>query len=74
LDTLIREAATGRVNPSHLETYLSNGVTDLVAAEIWLQQATTQPQDSLAAYLESLNLEWILDAILGTDAIRVFRT
>lgn len=69
LDTLIREAATGRVNPSQLETYLSNGVTDLTAAEIWLQQATTQPQDSLTAYLESLNLEWILDGILGTDAI-----
>lgn len=69
LDTLIREAATGRVNPSQLETYLSNGVTDLAAAEIWLQQATTQPQDSLTAYLGSLNLEWILDGILGTDAI-----
>lgn len=69
LDTLIREAATGRVSPSQLETYLSNGVTDLAAAEIWLQQATTQPQDSLTAYLESLNLEWILDGILGTDTI-----
>lgn len=69
LDTLIREAATGRVNPSQLETYLSNGAADLTAAEIWLQQSTTQPQDSLTTYLESLNLEWILDGILGTDAI-----
>jgi len=42
---------------------------DLSTAEIWLQQATTQPQDSLAAYLESLNLEWILDGILGSDLI-----
>lgn len=69
LDTLVREAATGRVSPSHLETYLNSGATDLAAAELWLQQATAQPQDSLATYLESLNLEWILDSILGTNTI-----
>lgn len=70
LDTLIREAATGRVSPTQLEIYLTSGITDLTTAETWLQQATTQPQDSLAAYLESLNLDWILDGILGSDLMR----
>lgn len=69
LDTLIREAATGRVSPSELERYLSNGAIDLSTAEDWLQQATTQSQDGLATYLESLNLEWILDGIFGSDLI-----
>ncbi|MFM7425262.1 MAG: BREX-6 system phosphatase PglZ [Elainella sp.] len=69
LDALIREAATGRVSPSELESYLSSRSIDLAAAETWLQQAIAQPQDGLAAYLESLNLEWILDGILGTDSI-----
>jgi PglZ domain len=67
LNTLIREAATGRVNPNQLEAYLNHEATDLSTAETWLQQATTQPQGSLATYLDSLNLEWILDSTLGTD-------
>jgi len=69
LDTLIREACTGRISPTNLEAYLGNEVTDLSAAETWLQQTTSEPQNDLADHLQSLSLEWILDGILGADPV-----
>ncbi len=39
LDTLIREATTGRVSPAEIEHYFSSGVSDLAAAEQWLENA-----------------------------------
>jgi PglZ domain len=69
LETLIREAATGRVSPDNIENYLKNNVTDLASAETWLQNAISQPQAGLAAYLESLSLEWLLDGLLDLDGI-----
>lgn len=69
LDTLIREATTGRVNPAEIEHYFSSGVSDLAAAEQWLENAISQPQNSLASYLESLSLEWIVDGMLGEGKV-----
>ena len=68
LDTLIREATTGRVSPAELEHYFSSGVSDLAAAEQWLENAS-QPQNDLASYLESLSLEWIVDGMLGEGKV-----
>jgi hypothetical protein len=64
LDTLIREAATGHLSPPQIETYLSE-TTDFTAAEQWLENAITQPQDDLTQYLEGLNLEWLVDGLLN---------
>ncbi len=66
LPTLIREAAGGRVRPDELDQLLARGDLSLAAAEAWLQQAT-QVEPGLAAWLDSLSPEWILDALLTSD-------
>ena len=68
LDTLIREATTGHINPAEIEHYLSNGISDLAAAQQWLENAS-QPQHSLTSYLENLSLEWIVDGMLGEGKV-----
>ncbi len=45
LDTLIWEAATGRMSPDQIDSYLSNNVSNIAAAEQWLEKALAQPQD-----------------------------
>ena len=67
LDTLIREAATGKVTPAQIEDYLSQGVVDLPAAEQWLESALAQPQDDLSHYLHNLKPEWVLDGLLTAE-------
>ena len=65
LDTLIREAAIGKVNPSEIDRYLSHGLTDLAQAEHWLETALSQPQDDLSQTLIDLkDLTYILDQLL----------
>jgi hypothetical protein len=64
LATLIRESATGKVAPDVIEAYLNNGVSDLAAAEQWLESALNQPQDDLTLYLTNISLEWILEGLL----------
>lgn len=64
LNTLIRQAASGRINPDQIEAYLNTGVTDLSAADQWLETACSKSQGDLAQYLESLKLEWVLDSLV----------
>lgn len=72
LDTLIREAATGKLPPNTIETYLSDGIADLEAADRWLTTALTAPTDDIDHYLAGLSPEWILDGLLGIEP--TFRT
>lgn len=77
LPTLVREATTGRLAPDDVEAYLTNGLTDLASAEIWLTEAiaqrrghsdhspNTQSHTDLEDYLSGLSLEWILEGSLG---------
>ena len=65
LPTLIREAVTGHLNPTEIETYLKQDIPNLTAAETWLQNSLTQPRDSLAIRLNGLSLDWILDGLLS---------
>lgn len=67
LDTLIREAATGKVSPDQIEGYLSKGASGLVQAEEWLATALHQPKGDLNYLLETLKLEWILDNLLSAE-------
>ena len=70
LDTLIREAATGKISPDGIENYLYQGVTELETAETWLQNNLSQPQDGhLAGYLGNVGLESLLDGLLDLDGI-----
>lgn len=68
LDTLIREATTGRLSPTEIEHYFKNSVSDITAAEQWLEKAYL-PQNDLASYLGSLSLEWIVDGMLGEGKV-----
>ena len=67
LDTLVRDAATGKVNPDDIDGYLSHGNLSLTEAEQWLTTALSKPQDNLSHYLDNLSLDWILDSLLGTE-------
>jgi PglZ domain len=67
LNTLIRQTASGRVNPDQIEAYLNTGIPDLSAADQWLETACNQPKGDLSQYLESLNLEWVLDSLVTVD-------
>lgn len=67
LDTLVRDAATGKVNPDDIDGYLSHGISSLEEAEQWLTTALSKPQDNLSHYLENLSLDWIVDSLVGTD-------
>ncbi|MCU0565449.1 MAG: BREX-6 system phosphatase PglZ [Oculatellaceae cyanobacterium Prado106] len=67
LDTLIREAATGHLSPTQIDGYLSHP-TDFAAAVQWLETVIAQPQDDLTDYLEGLNLEWLVEGLLGDSS------
>ncbi|MBV6628077.1 MAG: BREX-6 system phosphatase PglZ [Rivularia sp. (in: Bacteria)] len=69
LDTLIQEAATGRVNPDYIENYLSQGVTELATAETWLQNNLSQQDGHLLGYLRNVGLESLLDGLLDSDGV-----
>jgi hypothetical protein len=69
LTTLIREAASGRVNPAEIERYLASGPAHLAAAEAWLAQVTAATGEGLAGYLNSLTLEWVVDGLVGNDNV-----
>ena len=69
LATLIREAASGHVNPAEIERYLGSGPAQLATAEAWLAQATAVTGEGFAGYLNSLTLEWVVDGLVGNDSI-----
>ncbi len=64
LPTLIREAAGGRVPPDELDDLLDRSDLSLETAEAWLQRSTVV-EPGLAAWLDSLTPEWILDDLIG---------
>ncbi|MGB3294137.1 MAG: BREX-6 system phosphatase PglZ [Phormidesmis sp.] len=65
LDSLIREAATGKVNPDQIDGYLNHGATSLAEAEQWLETALHQPTSDLSQTLVDLkDLTYILDELL----------
>ncbi len=65
LPTLIREAAGGRVRPDELEDFLAREELSLAAAEEWLERATVV-EPGLAAWLDSLTPEWVLDELVAS--------
>ena len=65
LDTLVREAATGKVNPSEIESYINHGIDSLAHAEQWLEASLNEPKDNLSQTLIDLNdLTYILDELI----------
>lgn len=66
LDTLIREAATGKLSPDEIEAFINHGPSDLTQAEQWLSAALNQSKDNLSQTLIDLkDLTYILDELLN---------
>ena len=70
LDTLVREAAAGKVGPSEVDNYLNRETVGLSDAEQWLASAVAQtatPSDDTSgpALLDFEDLTYILDELLA---------
>ncbi|MCP4658451.1 MAG: BREX-6 system phosphatase PglZ, partial [bacterium] len=57
--TLVREAATGSVEPEEIERFVTSGETDFEHAERWLESRAAPSRDGLEAWLEGLEDDWI---------------
>jgi hypothetical protein len=65
LDTLVTDAAAGRVPPERIQAFVSSGVGSLEAADAWLrQELDTTSGGGQDAYLAALSLPGLLDDLL----------
>jgi hypothetical protein len=60
-ETLVREAAAGKVPPEALEAFLAKGLPSLEAADDWLTSQLDTSREGLARTLESLGVKAVLD-------------
>ncbi len=68
LSTLIRDAASGKVAPDAIANFLKTPNLTLALAETWLQNELDRPIGDFAAYLEGLEMTWILEGLLDTSS------
>lgn len=61
LDSLVREAAAGKVAPEALEKYLAGSLTTLEAADGWLSSQLDTSREGLARTLDALGVKAVLD-------------
>lgn len=73
LDTLVREAAAGRVTPAAVEGFLGGGGLSLEAADAWLETASEVAAGGAGAYLSTLKPEALLEALVTGDGELVSR-
>jgi hypothetical protein len=67
LDTLIRQAATGRVAPAEVDHFLADKPT-LEQADAWLDQASAAPSMGLLALLEASGPTLVIEALSRPDS------
>lgn len=72
LDTLIREAAVGRVAPSEVDAFLAKKPT-LEEADQWLSSATSDRPDDLLRFLEEVGASLLVEALGGDAAVLATR-
>ena len=65
LDTLVTEAAAGRVPPDQITAFVESGVGDLSQADAWLAALLGQRGDGLAEHLRALSPTALIDDLLG---------
>ncbi|GMU52132.1 MAG: hypothetical protein AMXMBFR33_12780 [Candidatus Xenobia bacterium] len=68
LETLVREVAAGRVPPEETEAFLGQGQRTLEDAEAWLARLGSPERTGLDQYLESLQHDRVLDALVRTPS------
>jgi hypothetical protein len=69
LDTLITEAAAGRVRPDQIESYRNQGNLTLDGADAWLTALAADAGQGLAAQLQGISLEAMFDDLLNTGFV-----
>ncbi len=70
LDTLVTEAASGRVRPEHIAAFKESGATTLAAADAWLAGVLQEwAGGGLAAQLQAMRLPALVDDLLGSGFI-----
>jgi hypothetical protein len=67
LDTLIRQAATGRVAPAEVDRFLADKPT-LEQADAWLDAASAAPSMGLLALLEASGPTLVIEALSRPDS------
>ncbi len=70
LETLVREAATGRVAPDRVEAYAKSPGLSLEGADAWLADqlaGRAASQSELARWLEATSLGVVVEELLGRD-------
>ena len=66
LETLVTDAAAGRVPPERIHSYVAGGVSSLAEADAWLQrELDTSSGGSASAYLAALRLPALVDDLLA---------
>ena len=65
LDTLVTDAAAGRVRPEQIAAFRAEGNLTLEGADLWLTTLVEGAADGLAAQLRTLSIEAIVDDLLG---------
>jgi hypothetical protein len=68
LDTLIRQAATGRVAPDQVDHFVA-GKPTLEQADTWLTEAVSRPSGGLAMLLEASGRTLVVEALAQVDSI-----
>lgn len=60
-ETLVREAAAGKVAPEVLERFLEGGLPSLEAADAWLSSQLDTSREGLSRTLDSVGIKAVLD-------------
>ncbi len=62
-ETLVRETARGRVAPDVIEAFLATGAHTVEAADAWIVGQLSSAREGLAATLDRMGVEAVLDAL-----------
>ena len=69
LDTLVREAARGRVAPDEVERFLLTAPKTVAEADAWLVGQMSSATEGFAARLDHVGLSVVLDGLLGKNGL-----
>ena len=64
LETLVRDAAAGKVRPDQIDEFVQRGSVSLAAADVWLHDLQTTGSEGLASHLRNVSLTELVDDLL----------
>ena len=69
LDTLVVDAAAGRVRPEAIRDFLEAGAVDLAGADAWLAAQLQAPAGGLSGQLQAMTPPAVLDDLLSRSIV-----